>query len=103
MKDRYPLEKFADAVDFMAMSDKSLAERIFGACMIFHPVRPEQMPDKKSAEMYKKLRADLDRFPAVGSEGTIRATLDRLSPEELRDVAKQIVELRAYLERVLSD
>jgi hypothetical protein len=103
MRDRYPLEKFAEAVDYMATSDKSLRERIFGACMTFRHLQPTQMPDRKSAQMYKKLRTDITRFPAVGSEGTIQATIGRLTEDELRDVSQQIVDLRAYLEDVLSD
>lgn len=103
MKNTYPLEKFAAAVDAMAVSNASLQDRVFSAFMEFHPVQPEDMPDSHSAEMYKKLHADLSRFPAVGDEGAVRATLNRLAPDELRQVGQQIVDLRAYLEDALRD
>ena len=103
MKNRYPLEKLAEAVDFMATSDKGLGERIFGAYMGFYTIQLEHLPDRESQDRYKKLKEALTRFKAVGTEGDVLATLARLSSDELRDIAKQIVELRAYLEHVLSD
>ena len=53
--------------------------------------------------MYKKLIAHLSRFSTEGGEGSARAMLNRLLPDELRQIAKQIVDLRAYLEIALSD
>ena len=53
--------------------------------------------------MYKKLIAHLSRFSAEGGEGSVRATLNRLSPDELRQIAQQIVDLHAYLEIALGD
>ena len=99
MKNTDPREKFAAAVDSMAVSPLSLRDRVFSAFLSFHSVQTQDLPDARAADLYEKLLADLNRFPAVGDEGNVQATLTRLSEEELGEVAQQIVDLRTYLEQ----
>ncbi len=98
MKDHYPLEKFNQAVRDLAISADSLPERLFSAFLTFHPVQEEQLPTPELRKSYARLVQEMTKYKASGDEGDVQATLKRLSPDELQDLARQILDIRFQLE-----
>jgi len=97
----YAAEKFHQALDALATGEGVLRERLITACMCnitahrAHPMRAGLGP-KMPAELVERIYDFTDRVTAtaaVGNEGTLTATLNAMSDEELRSTAEELSSL----------
>lgn len=90
----YAYEKLRVAVSSLATSERALNDRLYSAAITVIPVRDQdfdEYPELKS--QWLDLKSKLNSKPAVGDEGTIRATLDSATDSELRNIAEAMFEL----------
>ncbi len=83
------LERCTLAARTLAISDKSLRERILDA-YVHHlaPLRAEDFPEDARAS-FAKLEHALSRVPSE-KNGSARASIEAASDEEVRDLAKLV-------------
>jgi hypothetical protein len=102
--DDYGLQKFYLAVEGAASSEKTLQERVADA-FLYNLILIEAV--NVPAEVWdrlQKMKAEVTKIPAKGSEGTIVATTSQMSTEEARKCLREIVSMydethQAYLEQ----
>lgn len=100
MKDHYPSEKFCVAVTSLAVSPRSLQERIanaFGSSL--YPLLNHQGLDAYTERKLREYKAAWRAVPDAGGEGTISAWAMGLSDDEAVEIAGWIVETAWQLER----
>ena len=102
MKDHYPCEKFSAAVSSLAVSPKSLQERIANAfagnlhLLLDHPALA---PD--TARRLKDYGAAWDAVTDSRGKGTIYVWAMQLSDDEATEIARWIVDTAWQLHRQL--
>lgn len=98
MKNTYPHEKFSNAISSMAVSPKSIQERIADAYVynLIH-LKPEELPEEiryQFTELAKKLTA----VEPNGNEGSVSATTNQMSTDEAIEIAQEIVSMADSVE-----
>ena len=98
MKNMYPHEKFSNAVNSMAVSPKSIQERVADAYVynLIH-LKPDELPEEiryRLAELAKKLTA----VEPNGNEGSVSATTNKMSMDEAVEIAQEIVTMADSVE-----
>lgn len=98
MKNYYPHEKFTGAVRGMAVSPKSLQERIADA-YIYHimHVKTEEVPDDVKFK-FEGIRERLTSVEPVGGEGSVMASVRDMSDNEAMEIANGIVDIYDHIE-----
>lgn len=106
----YANEKLGTACHIMATSRGDLRERVYQAWirqgMRARPMGPGQAGVPMSEELAKRISDfsnRMSREPASRDEGTIRATIDAMTDEEVADVAEEIWSLWYEVKRELDD
>src|ERR1051325_7373217 len=92
----YPLEKFETAVDSLAISASDIRQRIQNAYLSFFPVDADELSETIRAK-FESLITDLTKYDAIADEGSVAATLQRLSDAECEAIAKKIVDIHYAL------
>ena len=83
-------ERLRNAVYTMMVGVVSIHERLEEAVIGLVPLRPEDVPDDERAD-FAAVMDLLTRHPAEGEgEGSIAASIRRLTPDECGDLAKKI-------------
>lgn len=93
----YAREKFGSAVDIMATSPASIQDRLNDAFMSFSPVQAADFQDVEEQQLFKDIYSGLTSKPALGDEGTVRATLNLMNDDEASRIASLIVSLNFRL------
>jgi hypothetical protein len=93
----YAAEKFSVAVSSLAAGTGDLQDRLYSASITILPLQTEDMPDEETRNLYEHLMQELTKYPAEGDEGLLKATLRRLGPDELQDLAQIFVTLYSRL------
>ena len=93
MSNPYPNEKFTRAVHSMAVSPKSIQDRVAEAHIesLIH-VDPKDLPESiryRFTELLRKLTSE----KPIGTEGTVLATTNKMSAAEASEIAQEIVTL----------
>lgn len=103
MKNPYPYEKFSNAVAGMAVSPKSIQERVADA-FIYNLIHLEaaELPEA-IRHQFIALRENLTAIKPTGDEGRIFATTDKMSTQEAVDVAQEIVTMADIVEADYKD
>jgi hypothetical protein len=99
MTEPYLREKFSNAVDGLATSPAPLWERVVNAMVILVMFGPDDMPDKFSREEFARLRYLATDREAEADEGQLRATLEPMETDDVRELAGIIVRLYGHLLR----
>lgn len=93
----YASEKLGTACQIMATTEGRLRDRVFRAWVDqghrAAPMGPGQAGVPMSEDLADRITAFSDRMsrePARADEGTIRATIDAMTDEEVADVADQV-------------
>jgi len=89
----YAWEKLALAVHSMAVDNHSLSDRLHGASLHFHTLKADDFPDDLREDFMKieaSLEAVMVSIPGTPVEGTMKAALDTMSDEELREIIKAL-------------
>lgn len=96
----YPLEKFYDAVELLASGTSSIHDRLLDACIsgLFLPEEKE-IPESLRQD-FINLKKELTSEDPVGDEGSIKATISKMTPERASALAKKIVYLHSKLENL---
>ena len=95
-------EQFSIVVLKMAQSKASLKDRILNAYLKFHLVKPEDLPEG-CEKKYKRLMDTLTREEAIGNEGNLVATLNKMSEQELKDIIEEICSISREIDRTYAD
>lgn len=103
MKNMYPHEKFSNAVRSMAVSPKSIQERV-GEAYVFNLIhlKPEDLPDEiryRFTEMTNKLTART----SIGDEGTVAATTRQMSTDEAIAIAQELLYMADAIDSAFRD
>ncbi|GLU25546.1 hypothetical protein [Brucella sp. NBRC 12950] len=97
--DSYYREKFNNAVYCFA-SPENLNKRVLNAFVSMITVDPAKFTNEALGEQYRELLARVNSTPEqFEGQGTLQATLDTMSEDELYDVAKQIISIHNELLR----
>jgi hypothetical protein len=88
----YAREKFWQAVDVLATSDRSIQERLAWAAQYLMRLKPDDLPEEYRGEL-SAVMGDLTKEDAVGTEGRIEATTRQLTSEQGTKVASRILSL----------
>jgi hypothetical protein len=97
MSRNYAREKFGSAVEAMASSPASIQDRLEDAYLTFHPVQVKDLKEGEEQDLFQDIYDSLTREEAVGDEGRVKATLNKMSDEEASRIASQIVALNFRL------
>ncbi len=94
----YAREKFWQAVDTLATSDRSIQERLASAALILSRLhKPDEDLPEDLREEFKALWHELTKEAAVGDEGTINATTRKLTAQQGTALASQIFSIYTRL------
>lgn len=89
----YTREKLFQAVDVL-VGDGTVQERLASAATyLIRLHEPENDFPPELQEEFKAIKHALTKEQAIGNEGNIQATVDKLSNEEGRKLASRILEL----------
>lgn len=88
----YPFEKFFNAVDGMATSSRPLRDRVQSAFLSFSPVKPSDFTETDTRQKFETLMKSMERIQDP-ERGSIVATLEQMSDEEVEATANNIVEI----------
>jgi hypothetical protein len=105
----YTAEKMYVAVNSLVTGDGSLRDRLFYAWLGCHTLNPETKEDFPNNDLRSRFRTLVDEMsskPALRDEGTVRATLNQASENDLRrwateffDIFREITEIYARSDR----
>lgn len=89
----YAREKLGDTVDTLATGKGRIKERLEAAYVwsLIH-VDPNALPDE-ARTMLLEVREELTRVPAVGDEGSVRATLSKMDEDRAVELVKIILDI----------
>ncbi len=73
----YSYGKVSEAVQRLAVGAEDIKGRLIGAGQAFLCVMPEDIPEELREDV-KWVRDQMMRFPPIGSEGALRATMRRI-------------------------
>lgn len=88
----YPFEKFFNAVDGMATSHSPLRDRVRSAFTSFIAVKAEDFADAETRTKFEALRESMRKVEDP-QRGSIAATLEQMSDQEVEATADKIVEI----------
>lgn len=89
----YAREKLGDTVDTLATGKGRIKERLadsYGHSLAL--VDPNALPDETKT-MLLKVREELTSIPAVGDEGSVRATLNRMDEDRAVQIVNIILDI----------
>jgi hypothetical protein len=92
-EERYAEEKFSIAVDSLATNPEGIRIRIHSAFLSFAPITADSFADPDLRRLYEALMAQLTSTPAQGSEGSVNASLAKMSDDECVKVAETILNI----------
>ena len=92
----YPLEKFGQAVSSLATGPGRIRERLMSAYLAFQPVRGDDLPRDLRGD-YVWIMDMLASQEAVGTEGTVQATLNSMDESTAVEIAQRIYSLEDRL------
>ena len=95
-------EQFSIVVLKMAQSQASLKDRILNAYLNFHLVKPEDLPER-CEKKYIRLMDTFTPEEAIGNEGNLMATLNKMSEQELKDIIEEICSISREIDRTYAD
>lgn len=97
----YVRETLYRAVIGMACDPRSLKDRLHGASVSFHTLTADDFIPALKAHFEKidSLRAKADSITGHGPDETLKAAIDSMSDEEVREVIKAVVSLYDQLTR----
>jgi hypothetical protein len=75
----YATEKFGCALEALASAPGRPQDGLHDAWMCFNPVRPDDLPAGELRSLFMGIRGDLTCEEPVGNEGTLAATLRKMS------------------------
>ena len=94
----YVWEKFFATVDRLASGNDSIQERLINAVTFnLLILQNNDFPEDDLREEYEKLVGELNKEQAVGEEGTLRATIEKMPLEESSKIASKIVSMFAEI------
>jgi len=97
----YSYGKVSEAVQTLAVGAGDIKDRLIGAGQLFLCVMPEDVPGELREDV-KWVRDQLTKFPPIGSEGSLRATMRSIRKSTGVKIAKRILyiyfKLRDYVE-----
>jgi hypothetical protein len=94
----YAREKFWQAVDTLATSDRSIQERLAGAALFLMRLhKPDEDLPEELREEFKAVWHELTKEKAVGDEGDIVATTRQLTAEQGKKLAGRILSIYTQL------
>lgn len=88
----YPFEKFMDAVDVLATSDRPLRDRIASAFKSLSAVKASDFKDAETRGLYEGLIESMRKVKDP-DRGSIVATLEQMTDEEVGATADKIVQI----------
>jgi hypothetical protein len=89
-------EKFWQAVHSLATGDDSIQQRLAAGALVLIRLEPGDLPQKLRQE-FDAVRHELTKENAEGDEGTIAATIRKLTPEEASKIAERILHIYTEL------
>jgi hypothetical protein len=89
-------ERLWQAVNVLATSPLPLRERVVQACMGLAFLRTDDFEDSEGRARFTAILETSGALPASGVEGTIEATVLRMSDDQAVALAQQIVALDAH-------
>lgn len=92
----YVREKLAQANLALATGTGSARERLRSAAIAIVSLSPEQFVDDESRTRFSGLMDTLTARKAAAQEGTLEATIGRLSDEQVQAALEQIWQLDAH-------
>jgi hypothetical protein len=97
LKYAYAIEKFGCALEAMARAPGGPQDGLHDAWMCFHPVRPDDLPAGELRALFVRIRDDLTCEEPVGNEGTLAATLRKMSDKKAYQLIERIMEFNRKL------
>lgn len=92
----YAREKFWQAVDCLATSARPIQKRLVSAAQSMIALKPEDFPDHLREE-FVAMWQELTKHKAEGDEGTIEATMRRVTDAEAEKIADRILHIYTEL------
>lgn len=101
----YVWEKYYKAAQSLASNDDTLRDRVANSYVsnAVHAYPPSGKIPEELAERIHVLHRKLTGAPDPSNIGTIRASVDLMDEEELRDVAQEIVDIAFEATRALAE
>lgn len=93
------IERVSNAVESLAIGRGDVRDRLRVAGSVLAPLRPSDFPEKLQ-DRFNSIKDNLTRYPPVGSEGEIEATMKRIKNSTGERIAKSIFELYVELQRI---
>ena len=93
MSIEYAHEKLMDAVHSMATGAGRIRDRLQDAALVLIRLRPEDFPEGEMRRSFIGIKDDLTFQPPVADEGSIAATLNLTSEDDMREIARRVVAL----------
>ena len=99
MKNPYPYEKFTNAIEAMAMSPKSIQERVGDAYTYnLSHVKARDLP-QQIQHKFIDIKERLTSGEPLGDEGTLLATINQMSEMEVMEIAQVIWDMADVVRR----
>lgn len=90
----YHEEKFALAIEMLACETGSIQERLFNAVVYNNFVMLEgYFPKDNLREVFRDLMNELTKEEPLGNEGSLKATIEKMSSEKASELARKIVDM----------
>lgn len=90
----YRWEKFFEAVNTLASGSGSIHERLFNAVAYNNLSGLNRyFPEKDLREKYIDLMNELTEEEPIGNEGSVKATINKMTPEKASELATKIVSM----------
>lgn len=93
------IERVHKAIESLATGRGDVRDRLRVAGSILSPLQPSEFP-KGLQEKFKSIKDQLTRYPSVGSEGAIEATMKRIKNSTGEKIAQSIFELYGELQQI---
>jgi hypothetical protein len=93
----YATEKFGCALEALASAPGRPQDGLHDAWMCFNPVRPDDLPAGELRSLFMGIRDDLTCEEPVGNEGTLAATLRKMSDAKAYQLIERIMEFNRKL------
>jgi hypothetical protein len=96
MRYSYTHEKLSQAVDSLATGTGSIQDRLLNAALALHVLRAKDFPEEMANE-FSSLWQEFTKQPAMANEGTLQATILRMSDGEAAEWASRILHLHSRI------
>lgn len=97
----YALGKFSEAYYQLAIGPGDIKTRLLAASDKFMAVSPEMLPSEIETHIIW-IQNQLMRFPSIGDEGEVKATIRRIHRSTCVKIAKRVVHVYSLLDSDLS-